>query len=343
MVSEAFVDRLKNSYRLQKHENPDSPVWTQITSMNEDIHQALLADNKSLSEILNNPVKSNLYYGVDNLARGVVGLDPEIHQTHTHELFIAQLLEKLGVSAGVSREFNPEASKPVNEHPRATVFEKNLNHIELVLDKLENKLGITLKFDNPFRGEIGLRTSRGIISTRSVHALFYAIRFKELSHLVRNAKVLEIGPGMGRVLKLLHEMNVPVVGVDLPLGCVGSALFLAETLGENRIQLWGEPSSSSRKIRLVPAQEFWNLEDEFGLVLNTDSLTEMSRKVARDYIEYLDTRLELFYSVNHESNEFTVSDLFESSLSYHRISRMPFPLREGYLEEVFIPRQKVKV
>jgi hypothetical protein len=338
-ISDEFVLRLKNFYRCCVLDNPESEVWDPITSMNRPIHDSLLSDDESLKRMLMDPVKTNLFYGVDNLAVGVLGEDPYVHQTSEHQTFIYKSLEKLATQIGLEKLSNPEyqGDSPKN-YPWGGGFSgrNSLKIVENFLDEIDHELDVNLRFQNPFNGEIGLSTSRGIVSTRSVSAVYYAWRIKQWESLTQSKEVIEIGPGMGRVLKLTYEMQYGVTGVDLPLGLIGSALFLASTLGEDLIQLHGEKNSDSPKIKLVPADKFDGKDKKYGIALNTDSLTEMSYGVAHDYLEKLEKCCEIFISINHESNSYTVADVANQFPNFKKLYRAPFLLREGYLEEVYI-------
>lgn len=76
--SKALVDRIKTSYRLalQKAPTPeDSFLWSMIGGKQADIHEALMSDDDGrLMALLSNPQETDLYYGVDILAKGIIAM-----------------------------------------------------------------------------------------------------------------------------------------------------------------------------------------------------------------------------------------------------------------------------
>ena len=114
------------------------------------------------------------------------------------------------------------------------------------------------------------------------------------------------------------------------MAMVGQACFLSATLGANNIWLFGEEEpTSDDAIRPAPPHWLFAGDEHFDLVLNANSLTEMSRSYAERYISFIVKRAEFFLSINHEANEFRVCDLLPGMF------RFPYPLRNGYVEEWF--------
>jgi hypothetical protein len=74
--------------------------------------------------------------------------------------------------------------------------------------------------------------------------------------------------------------------------------------------------------------------ENYDLVINVDSLTEMARDTARAYVGALRERAAIFLSINHEYNAFTVRDILAES-GLNATTRMPYWLRRGYVDEVF--------
>jgi hypothetical protein len=330
--------------------NIDSPIWTPITEMNNEIHESLLGNLERFRELMLDPVSTNLYYGVDNLAIGVVGENPETHQNEINLEVIVDSLESLASAIGLECAFNQEYADHApgylqRESKVEKVFEEiyfgqgaafveDFSRSEKVLSLTSKMLGLEPFFENPFRGEFGLHTKFGIISTREVHAIYYAWRIQSLLQFVKKRTLLEVGPGMGRTLKLAARMGIKSTGVDLPIGLVGSALYLASTIGEDEIWLSGEKKNSKATVRLLLPQDYFSSSEKYGVILNTDSLTEMSELVATEYMEKIFRTGEIFLSVNHEANQFTVTDLLGNFPKFKKSLRSQYPLRSGYIEEV---------
>jgi hypothetical protein len=134
-------------------------------------------------------------------------------------------------------------------------------------------LGHRIVFPNPFPGEIGLASSRGIISYRAIQAIYQAWRVYNLVKGNRDARIVEVGAGLGRTAFYaatfgLHNYTI----VDLPLSSVAQGYFLGRTLGPDAICLYKEQRSG---IAILPPSKFLNSDDRYDVLLNADSLTEL--------------------------------------------------------------------
>ena len=75
--------------------------------------------------------------------------------------------------------------------------------------------------------------------------------------------------------------------------------------------------------------------ENYDLVLNVDSLTEIDETVAKEYWVLIRKKAKKFLSINHEANGFTVAGLIESDSGIKNTCRSPYWLRGGYIEEVW--------
>jgi len=191
---------------------------------------------------------------------------------------------------------------------------------------------VPLSFPSPFRREFGIGNARGLTAERALHAIYQAHRVRQLTAAVRDPSVIEIGAGVGRTAYYAHAFGVrDYTIVDLPLTLVGQTLFLTATLGPQAIWLWGEPEPANRDvIKLCPPAFVERTRKQFHLALNVDSLTEMDRSHAENYIVFAREHCDGLLSINHEANAFAVSDLAPPP-SY----RFPYALRPGYAEEFY--------
>ncbi len=318
--SDEFLHRLRQHYALSlaQYEPETSACWSGIASKNADVHQALTeADDAHLRDLLENPAKTNLYYGVDNLAADLV---PIIAPLEGFGDFLTEQFNLLAEAIGTERGWNPEYNK---SRPLVQA------------DSIVDRLPFTVDFPNPFANEIGIQTKRGIASYRAIHAIYQAYRLRQEAERVGGAKLLEIGAGMGRTAFYAHGFGMTnYTIVDLPHMLIGQACFLAATLGEYHVSLLGDRRNSNA-VQLMPPQSL-KPDDRFDVALNADSMTEMSRDYAERYIGFIADRCRVFLSINHEANTFTVRELLGSSL----YTRHPYPLRSGYFEEIWEPRKK---
>lgn len=128
--------------------------------------------------------------------------------------------------------------------------------------------------------------------------------------------------------------------VDLPTINIGQACFLGAVLGEDKIWLLGDsPDHKTGRIRIYPPSWSDDASERFAIVFNADSFTEMDRSFAFDYVRNAPTKSEVLLSINHECNAFTVSEAAAATNFDFVHLRFPYWMRDGYLEELFLPRQ----
>ncbi len=172
-------------------------------------------------------------------------------------------------------------------------------------------------------------------SVRASRAQYQVERLLAALGSINGKSVVEIGPGMGHCAFYAFQAGVAdYTTIDLPLGVVAHARFLAEALDPDRIWLAGEPSGGQNQIKLYAIPDI--PQRNFDLVLNVDSMTEMSLSAAMNYITWINQHSRLFLSMNHEINPFTVASIAHCRLAGKRLERRPVPDREGYFEETFL-------
>jgi hypothetical protein len=305
-----IVAAYKNSVgRFSGHGNS---MWARLNSMNHDIHTAAIESNlEILSELLRSPHRTDLFYGFDFLARSLAlpSTDDERaqHSRAVHKM-LADLCEVTG-AVNAARDLSAEA----------------------LISRLDEVLGFRVDFPNPFPYEPGLRTSRGIISSRALGALYQTWRIMTLVKGSDRPKVLEIGAGLGRTAYYSYKAGIrDFTIIDLPMANIAQANFLGRVLPEQAISLAGERDRGEiiiEDVSWAPAADDW-----FDLVMNIDSLTEMDRGHAERYIEITKDRTGIFFSVNKETNSFTVKELWGDT--ERTTIRNKYCLRAGYIEEI---------
>ena len=231
--------------------------------------------------------------------------------------------QRLPQTIGAAPLFHPES-------PREAILS-----VDEVLFEISKTIGIPIELPNPFPNEFGLRTRAGVLAYKVPMALYQADRLKRLSRLVNGNKVLEIGPGMGRTAFYAYKMGIDYTTVDLPMGIVAQACFLAPALGEDLIWMPGDPVKYAKgRIRLLSPAD---LRDEcFSVALNANSLTEMSREQATLFFQQVSRFCKAFLSINHEVNSFTVKDIAQTCEGYETALRSVVTIRSGYVEELFL-------
>jgi len=207
--------------------------------------------------------------------------------------------------------------------------------VAILLQSIDKHIGFKIDFPNPFPGEGGLATERGIAAYRTPHAIYQAWRVRNLAREIPDAKVLEIGAGLGRTAYYARGFGVSYYTIiDLPTTNVAQALFLGTVLGPDAIWVLGDPiETQTGRIRIFPPSWFSDTAEHFDVILNADSMTEMDRGHAAAYVEKISRKPCVFLSINHENNAFAVRDLCDPR---SLVGRFPYWLRKGYTEELFV-------
>lgn len=315
----AIVRRIARAYRaaLEAPSGSDQSWWfVEIANIRAGEHDLLAGGTEAaIAAMLRDPRSNNLFYGFDNLAKDLAQPDPGWPAVQAQLCYDSLL--RLAEAVGVVRLENPEA--PIRaDRPE----------VEAVLDALDEAFGFRIEFPNPFAGEVGLRTSRGVASYRCFQSLYQGWR---IARLAPGGAVLEIGGGLGRTAFYAGRMGVgDYTIIDLPLTGVAQAYFL-HRVGV-AVVLWGEARAGG--VRILPPSAFFDGSGRFDLVLNADSFTEMGQNTARDYFDEAARRTGRLLSINHEYNSHRVLDLVRAHPAAARATREPYWLRRGYVEEV---------
>jgi hypothetical protein len=320
-----LVGRIITAYQEANKADLGDSMWKVFfASYHIAIHQSLMNGNVgTVSEIFRNPSASDLFHGFDILTKSFQGSFDSKPARNLYAKVCLDGLVRFAESASASPLDNPED------------WPKQEWEAEEVLETLSNKCW-PFSVPNPFPGEHGLRTSRGIISYRVPQALYQAWRIKQLVNGIDNPRILEIGAGLGRTAYYAYELGLRDYSiVDIPITATSQAYFLGRTLGEGNIHLDGEQSQeSSHKIRILTPQTFLDERKPYDLILNADGLTEIDISAAKAYWQEIKSSTNMFLSINHEANAFRVQDLIADDLPSIEVNRSPYWMRPGYVEEL---------
>jgi hypothetical protein len=308
-----FLGRVKRGYRraVEAHRQADGYIWRRINKLQAPVHAALMAESdEPLRRIFADPITTDLFYGVDNLCWSVHG-----------------------------KELGDRPSFPISaeeEKRQLLIVAQTTGSVNQALDCLDGQLRQRVEFPNPFRGELGLATSRGVASYRTIHALYQVRRTLELLEASKGTSVIEIGPGMGRPAYYACRAGITdYTTIDLPLGVVRQACFLGSTLGPDKIWIKGEPPElANGRINFLFAGDL--PDRRFDVAVNVDSITEMTLDAAFEYAAWMSAHVGLFFSINHGLNQFTAKELATHAFDATLASSEPYRLRQGYEEETFL-------
>jgi SAM-dependent methyltransferase len=338
-ITPSLVARIKTSYRLaiERFKGVGDSVWSVFSERSRDIHESLLApSNERITQVLEDPIPTSLFNGYYSVTRDL-SLDEDSRGARKlREWSIHQSVEcflRLAQATGATRLWNPERLHP--ERDGETPFDSA--SLEALLAELDKAIGIRIDFPNPLPREFGLPTSRGIASYRTAHAIYQAWRTRELLRDTKGTRVLEIGAGMGRNAYYAKRLGIgEFTIVDLPLANVAQANFLGRVLGPDAIWMPGDAiADQSGRVRICPPDWLESSDEQFDVVLNVDSITEMDSEHAISYLRDISRRAKLLLSINHEANPISTRELLSQCAIEARRLRYPYWLRRGYAEEIF--------
>ena len=306
-------------------------TWFNIANeYHENFIAKVRANKLNLEIMLDDPSKFNLFYGFDNNCEShLKTIRPRyIDYFQNNELVIDKILN-LAQFLGILRHNNPE---------RYMLIGNKKPNIETLIDKIEERLLIKLNFKNVFPGEEGIKTSRGILSNREIQAIYQAYKIKRICKKNNYKNILEIGGGLGRTAYYCREFGIKnYTLVDLLIPRICQINYLARVVGESEV-LSEKKISNFRgiedKIKIVSPNYLFKDDNNFDLVFNSDSITEIDMLTQKKYVNFIKKNTKYFYSINHESNKNKVIDLFDN-FKIDEIERNLYWLRKGYLEEHF--------
>jgi hypothetical protein len=313
---------------------PSESFWDKsILRRNSDIHHALSGADESIAAgKLRDPASNAHFWGFDIIAKAPEGLmEPHknflVHLNKSmdwkklHAILIYDMLTSVADALGARRLTNAEIPKWLS-----------FVAPDEILDNIEAAIGQPLEFPNPYRGEIGLPTRRGVVSYRALHGLYQGWRIAQFARGNRGFRVLEIGAGLGRNAYFANRFGVEdYTIIDIPMTGAAQGYFLGRVLGQDKVRLHGE--SDPAAVSVVPASQLNKLEGRFDLIVNVDSFTELAGDVVQAYWQFAKRSAGTMLSINHESNETTVRDLYAGDAEV-TVERYPYWLRRGYVEEI---------
>jgi hypothetical protein len=314
-------------------------MWdTVLYGIKRDVHEALSGSDRDLAaEVLRNPAKTAHFWGFDAIAAAPPGhAEPHEQVIRTlntsadlrplFALWLYDSLVSLAEAIGGRRTAYPEAGPAAYDIRRAPA-----SAADEILDSIDAVLAAPITFPNPYPGELGLKTRRGIVGFRAIQGVYQAWRIAQIASGRTGYRVLEIGAGLGRTAYYASCFGVTdYTIIDIPLTTAAQGYFLGRTLGADRISLPGE--SPVQPLRILAAHELETLAGPFDLVFNADSWTELSPDIAKRYWDFAWKVSSRILSINHEFNPFTVRSLYVGDPAITAV-RYPYWMRNGYVEE----------
>lgn len=242
---------------------------------------------------------------------------------------LKRLAEALGIVGITNPEGGPHGAKPQIDIDKFS----NDELLNIIIENLPMKVELSQFIG----GEITSKTDRGTITNRHCHYLWITKKIIDL-YPDRKISVIEIGSGLGLLGYFLDRAGYKdYTSIDLAYANVIQSYFLWRNLPERNFILSGEVKNPFNKkhknsIKLLHASDFIDVpKNRFDIMVNADSMTEMTIAEAKKYIE--SDCSPLLLSINHEVNGFRVIEITKNKkkLKY----RNHFWLRPGYVEELY--------
>jgi hypothetical protein len=340
-VMETIVDRLIDYYHHLVSEVDAKGIGT-----SDDMWRALIESYGDFEQAFQTRDRAKVADTMVNLCRHPTLVHGFMHYTATYReiledpvlrrkesLFLIDKLLALGDALGILSVQTPEQGqwgcKDVN--------------VGALLGEIQGRVPFDIRPPQAGGGTFGLNTHAGVLSMKDVQAIYATVRVREILASVESKSVCEIGGGAGGLAYYLAKAGVERVSVfDLPLVSLIQAYYLMRSLGADQVSLHGEKTDA--RVRVMP---FWALEDEpadaCSLVINIDSLPEIERDTALNYVRLIREKgSHFFWSVNQEgrgpnagTTQNVVWELVERSGGFRRIHRYPHWLRAGWVEELY--------
>jgi hypothetical protein len=343
----AIADRLLTAFRAAADQSASrisqrEDIWTLIAAHQGTFRSLLRTGSaEQLAAYLCNVSRRDASIGI---TQGNAEYD-RIVRDPSYRRFVATMAKDKLVSLAEAI-----GTVPV-ENPEQGVYGRA---IQLPPDELvaaiSDKLGISIEPPDIDGGMLKLRTSRGLFGERDANAIFTAWLLLRLTDSGVVPRICEIGAGSGRVAYWRRQLGPnEYTIVDLPHVNVVQGYYLLKTAPGDRVRLYGEEDGSdggrAPEVTIWPNHALAELpRANFDLVLNQDSMPEMSGPTVDHYLDWIcKVCAGRFVSVNHESKPTYGKNLMHVSVSetaqaYDGLKlcdRYPYWLRKGYVVETY--------
>lgn len=248
--------------------------------------------------------------------------------------FVDKLLS-LGESLGVA---------PVQCIEQGTFGYESVD-IDLLLDAIAHRVAFDITPPLAGGGTFGLKFDSSILCIKDLYAIYTASRTLSIVQDLPIKTVAEIGGGTGTLAYYLVKAGLPQVSVfDLPIVSILQGYYLMRSLGPEAVWLHGEaPRDVTARVH-----PYWSFreapEKSIAVVINQDSMPEIERSVAIDYLRLIRAKCKFsFFSINQEGQapdqflnpQSVVFNLVETVGGFKRQYRFPHWMRASYVEELY--------
>jgi hypothetical protein len=334
------VERVFAAYRASQKDArlPDKCMWDLIEKRNKPFVEALVAgDIEQGQQILSRMFQTDVIWGLGKYDQVLLDDMRRVPERSHCQLRVTDALVSLAQAVGAAAVTSVE-QQGVKAHLEALKVD-----LELLLAEVEKRCGLAVsspRVGAAYGCEIGGR----LVTIDSLLHSYTLYRLKELG-AGRNSQIAEIGGGFGCLAALAYEAGLKNYAIfDLPWVNAIQGYYLIMSLPPGSVRLYGETTGS------LTVNPFWTFDQLFDrsldFVVNTDSLPEMGRLTAANYIKQIGRILSgLFLSINQEAKannggfgqQNSVGELVKELGGMTRLSRSLYWMRQGYVEEVYSP------
>jgi hypothetical protein len=339
VYDKALIRRIANAFIYSSSKATDANVdqWTfRVATHQQLVHFLQSSQYEMAHELLRNMFATPLSHGFQ---QGEIVAQALKTSAHSRDHVLTNYIDKLLALASFLRIV------PI-QNPEQGAFAPYLEaDPDCLLDAIEQKVKVAIKAP-PFQGGLwGLKTGRGLFSDRDFIAVFVALRIRDLAE-GHPAKICEIGGGAGYLAyycRLLGLTDFTII--DLPTVGAVQAYFLAQNLGPDKVFLAGEVAAKNG-VKILAPEDFHMSSSRWDIVVNVDSFPEMATPIMERYLRRIGANGATLLSINQETliqrtatpgdRQERVCDVIDRSGIFRRISRAPFWMRRGYVEELFV-------
>lgn len=312
---EALLNKLCDYFLKRTETDPvsyENSVWSGIIERQSGVITALQERNLDyLHSTFRNLFSSTLTHGTaqgDDHYRSLSS--NENMRKDVAQIYYDKLITLMEMT-GIVPMFSPE------EYYFVKRFDQYFqNSPEFYLEALMKKYNFDATAPKYSGNLFGLSTHYGLYNERDFMSLGVALSVREKFDN-SNITICEIGGGVGHLAYYLYRLGFKnITIVDLPTISLSQMYFLSTNIEQQDA------------VNLISPKEFTG---EYDLVINVDSMTEMSIDSASEYCDKMLLNTKNFISINHETNPFTVSSICKMK----KTSRNIFWLRKGYVTEEY--------
>lgn len=336
VLGDEFLSRVQRAYRaaIADYRVNDGSMWSEIEHGNAAFIAALESDRpEDLRSYSQNLFAGRLMTGMAHIQSFVTGrktLYPKPYFALRIRDGILSLAEALAINGLPSNQQTawPDYVAYLNQDLAGTITE------------IEARLGYAI--EAPAVGCPPVCRIAG----RPFNPDF--IRHAYMMHRVRQLgfaaddPILEIGGGYGCVARFAFLSGFrDYTIIDLPYVNAIQMLFLGAAIGVENVSGFGEAPA---RVRLVPShRKDLVAEGTYGLAINMDSLPEMARDEAVDYLGIVAAKARNFLSINQEAQkvhgakggQLFVNRLIRDMGSMRLLHRHKYWMEQGYTEEYY--------